>query len=235
MNLVVLDSDHPIFPHASTALQEPDGLLAVGGNLEPETLMAAYRRGIFPWYQDDDPLLWWSPGERCVIRPDHFHISTSLRRQLRQARYQVTSDKAFFEVITACAEPRGDGGTWITSEMIDAYNRLHECGNAHSVEVWDGDQLVGGIYGIHVGGIFCGESMFSKVSNGSKIAIAHLLRWMNAEGLEMLDCQLTNPHLTSLGSEMMPRDKFLQCLSAANALQGSWTFNDQPPRPWTKD
>ena len=153
----------------------------------------------------------------------------------RQAHYQVTSDKAFFEVITACAEPRGDGGTWITSEMIDAYNRLHECGNAHSVEVWNGEQLVGGIYGIHVGGIFCGESMFSKVSNGSKIAIAHLLRWMDAEGLEMLDCKLTNPHLTSLGSEMMSRDKFLQCLNTANDVQGSWTFNDQPTRPWTKD
>ena len=231
MNLAVLDPNNPLFPKPSAAFQDPDGLLAVGGNLEPETLLAAYRQGIFPWYQDDDPILWWSPGERCVIRPDNFYISTSLRRQLRQAHYQVTSDKAFFEVISACAEPRGDGGTWITTEMIDAYTRLHEYGNAHSVEVWDDQELVGGIYGIQVGGVFCGESMFSRVSNGSKIAISHLVRWMKTAGLDMLDCQLTNPHLTSLGAQTIPRDTFLKHLNNASKMQINWTFNDYPI-PW---
>ena len=232
MNLVVLDPDNPEFPHPSVALHEPDGLLAVGGNLEPETLLAAYRQGIFPWYQDDDPILWWSPIERCVIRPDNFYISSSLRRQLRQARYQITSDMAFSDVMCACAEPRGDGGTWITSEMIEAYSQLHEYGDAHSVEVWDGPRLVGGIYGVQVGSLFCGESMFSRVNNGSKIAVAHLLRWMKTAGLDMLDCQLSNPHLLSLGAQTMQRDKFLHELSAAGKKTYPWSFNQHSADSW---
>ena len=233
MNLAVLDPHDPEFPSPSASLDEPDGLLAVGGNLKPTTLLSAYGRGIFPWYQDDDPILWWSPIERCVIRPDNFYISTRLRRQLRQARYQIKSDTAFSDVISACAEPRGDGGTWITPEMIDAYTQLHEYGGAHSVEVWDGPSLVGGIYGVQVGSLFCGESMFSRVNNGSKIAVAHLLRWMNAAGLDMLDCQLSNPHLLSLGAQTMQRDTFLGDLSTAREKTCSWSFNELSADSWT--
>ncbi|MDC0172379.1 leucyl/phenylalanyl-tRNA--protein transferase [Gammaproteobacteria bacterium] len=232
MNLAVLDPYDPEFPHPSTALAEPDGLLAVGGNLQPHTLLSAYRRGIFPWYQDDDPILWWSPIERCVIRPDNFYTSTSLRRQLRQARYQIKSDTAFSDVMRACAAPRGDGGTWITPEMIEAYTQLHEYGGAHSVEVWDGPRLVGGIYGVQVGSLFCGESMFSRVNNGSKIAVAHLLRWMNAAGLHMLDCQLSNPHLLSLGAQTIQRDMFLRELSAAQEKICPWSFNELSADSW---
>ena len=209
MHLALLDPDNPAFPDPNTALAEPDGLLAVGGNLDPNTLFNAYRQGIFPWYQDDDPILWWSPATRCVIEPKTLNISSRLRRLLRQQPYQIKTDSAFNAVVKACAEPRGDGGTWSTEEMIDSYTALHDQGQAHCVEVWDGSDLVGGIYGVHVGGIFCGESMFSRVDNGSKIAIAHLCQWMVAEGLEILDCQLVNPHLLSLGAISMPRADFL--------------------------
>ena len=148
MNLCLLDADSPRFPNANSAAEEPDGLLAVGGNLNPLTLLAAYRQGIFPWYQDDDPILWWSPSNRCVLIPEQLHISKSLRRCLRQCKFRLSTDTAFTEVIEACAAPRSDeNGTWIIDEMIEAYCQLHRLGHAHSVEVWAGDELAGGIYG----------------------------------------------------------------------------------------
>ena len=232
MHLALLDPDNPAFPDPNTALAEPDGLLAVGGNLDPKTLFNAYRQGIFPWYQDDDPILWWSPATRCVIEPKTLNISSRLRRLLRQQPYQIKTDSAFNAVVKACAEPRGDGGTWITEEMIDSYTALHDQGQAHCVEVWDGSDLVGGIYGVHVGGIFCGESMFSRVDNGSKIAIAHLCQWMVAEGLEILDCQLVNPHLLSLGAISMPRADFLARLHNIRDREHQWSLTDSYPWQW---
>ena len=232
MHLALLDPDNPAFPDPNTALAEPDGLLAVGGNLDPNTLFNAYRQGIFPWYQDDDPILWWSPATRCVIEPKTLNISSRLRRLLRQQPYQIKTDSAFNAVVKACAEPRGDGGTWITEEMIDSYTALHDQGQAHCVEVWDGSDLVGGIYGVHVGGIFCGESMFSRVDNGSKIAIAHLCQWMVAEGLEVLDCQLVNPHLLSLGAISMPRADFLARLHSIRDREHQWWLTDSYPWQW---
>jgi len=232
MHLALLDPDNPAFPDPNTALAEPDGLLAVGGNLDPNTLFNAYRQGIFPWYQDDDPILWWSPATRCVIEPKTLNISSRLRRLLRQQPYQIKTDSAFNAVVKACAEPRGDGGTWITEEMIDSYTALHDQGQAHCVEVWDGSDLVGGIYGVHVGGIFCGESMFSRVDNGSKIAIAHLCQWMVAEGLEILDCQLVNPHLLSLGAISMPRADFLARLHSIRDREHQWWLTDSYPWQW---
>ena len=232
MNLAFLDPDQPQFPDPSAALAEPDGLLAFGGNLEPKTLVDAYRQGIFPWYQDEDPILWWSPATRCLIEPKALNISRRLLRLLRQQPYQIKTDSAFSEVVKACAEPRGDGGTWITEEMMEAYTALHEQGQAHCVEVWDGSDLVGGIYGVHIGGIFCGESMFSRVDNGSKIAIAHLCQWMAVEGLELLDCQMINPHLLSLGAISMPRSDFLMRLRNIRDRQHKWSLTDSYNWQW---
>ncbi len=212
MNLHLLDSETPQFPNPGTAVEEPDGLLAVGGNLHPTTIIDAYRRGIFPWFSDADPILWWSPAVRCVIHPEQFHVSKSLRKCLRQNHYQVTTDTAFEQVIEACAAPRDGDGTWIIPEMIDAYCALHQLGHAHSVEVWDQDELVGGIYGIAVGGVFCGESMFSGVTNGSKIAMAYLCSRLVSTGFTLLDCQIINPHLLSVGAQAMARDEFIGIL-----------------------
>lgn len=223
MDLHFLDPDSPQFPDPCTAAEEPDGLLAVGGNLEPTTIYDAYRRGIFPWFSDDDPILWWSPSVRCVIRPEQLHISKSLRKCLRQNQYHITTDTAFEQVIEACAAPRADDlGTWIIPEMIDAYSALHSLGQAHSLEVWDEDRLVGGIYGIAVGGVFCGESMFSLVPNGSKIAMAYLCHWIQSQGFELLDCQIENPHLISMGAILIPREEFLAQLAGCKDRVLGW-------------
>ena len=223
MNLCLLDSDYPQFPHPRQAIEEPDGLLAVGGNLSPATLVDAYRQGIFPWYQDEDPILWWSPSVRCVIPIDGLNVSKSLLRSLRQQQYRISTDTDFIGVVRACAAPRDeDGGTWITEEMVEAYHKLHLKGKAHSVEVWLEDKLVGGIYGIAVGEIFCGESMFSLVTNGSKIAMAHLCRWLHQVGFVMLDCQLENPHLMSLGAQLIPREDFLPQLHCSRDKDINW-------------
>ncbi len=222
MNLCLLDADSPRFPNANSAAEEPDGLLAVGGNLNPLTLLAAYRQGIFPWYQDDDPILWWSPSNRCVLIPEQLHISKSLRRCLRQCQFRLSTDTAFTEVIEACAAPRSDeNGTWIIDEMIEAYCQLHRLGHAHSVEVWAGDELAGGIYGVAVGGVFCGESMFSGRTNGSKVAMAYLCQWLVDQGFNLLDCQINNPHLESMGAQLVPREQYLSWLAATrdNSLQ----------------
>ena len=177
------------FPDVSLALREPDGLLAVGGDLRIERLLAAYQRGIFPWYSGDQPILWWSPDPRSVLFPDKLHISRSLRKTLRKQLFTITFDTAFEEVIHACSEPRADGlGTWITDEMQQAYLRLHQSGYAHSVECWLNGKLVGGLYGVAMGKVFFGESMFSRVTDASKIAFVFLVRQLQRWQFEMIDC-----------------------------------------------
>lgn len=200
------------FPPVERAFREPDGLLAAGGDLSSARLLAAYRRGIFPWYESGQPILWWSPDPRMVLFPDELHLSHSLRKTLRRQTFTVTFDAAFNDVIVACANPRPDqGGTWITPEMRRAYLRLHREGHAHSIEVWRGTNLAGGLYGIRIGRVFFGESMFSRESDASKVALAHLCR----HGYDLIDCQVESPHLRRLGARAIPRHEFLARLDAA--------------------
>jgi len=223
MNVVLLDENNPAFPNPNYALTDPDGLLAIGGNLNAETLLSAYSQGIFPWYEDGQPLLWWSPNPRAVIIPGELHISRSLRKKLRKNTWQITTDKAFTEVIRACSKPRAySDDTWITKEMIAAYQQLHRLGHAHSIEVWDQQTLVGGLYGIHVGGIFCGESMFSLATDASKAAMVQLDCTAQKQGFELIDCQLPNPHLQSLGTSILPREQFLLQLSQLRDKPCDW-------------
>ena len=198
-----------IFPKPDLA--EPDGLLAVGGDLSTERLLLAYQNGIFPWYSDDTPILWYSPHERFVLYPDELKISKSMRQVLRSGKLRVTVDTCFNDVITACSTaPReGQDGTWIVPDMIAAYNRLHLEGYAHSVEVWQDDKLVGGLYGVHVGDVFCGESMFSRVSNASKTALIYLC---NTALYKLIDCQVHTGHLESLGARMISREQYMDVL-----------------------
>ncbi len=212
------------FPDVSTALTDPDGLLAFGGGLDVNRLFTAYSQGIFPWFSIDEPILWWSPNPRAIIYLDEFHISRSLRKLVSKRRYIVTMDMAFKDVIGHCASiPRhhpGDNthnGTWITEEMRQAYCDLHEAGLAHSVEVWEQDMLVGGLYGVAVGKVFCGESMFHTKPNTSKLALLALVNHMRAHQLAFIDCQLPTPHLTSLGAKTVPRDQFIQELKEHNS------------------
>lgn len=219
------------FPPLATALSEPNGLLAVGGDLAPERLLAAYRRGIFPWYSPGEPILWWSPDPRMVLFPAEFKVSRSLGRTLRRGGYEVRLDTAFARVIAACAQTprRGQHGTWIVPEMQAAYRRLHELGLAHSVETWVDGELVGGLYGIALGRMFYGESMFSWRSDASKIAVAHLARYLERLGFGMVDCQMHTTHLASLGAREIPRDDFiarLDALVAAGPAPGSWPAAD---------
>jgi leucyl/phenylalanyl-tRNA--protein transferase len=207
--------DHNLdFPDVSLALREPDGLLAVGGDLTTDRIMSAYRRGIFPWYSENQPILWWSPDPRTVLFPARLKISRSLRKTLRRARFRVSMDEAFQQVIAACAAPRpGSSGTWITREMADAYSGLHRSGYAHSVECWIDGQLAGGLYGVAIGRVFFGESMFSRVSDASKVAFAWLVRQLRAWGFGLVDCQVYSAHLASLGAEEIPRAKFVDYLN----------------------
>ncbi len=195
------------------ALRHPDGLIAMGGDLSPERLIAAYSRGIFPWFNEDQPLLWWSPNPRAVIEPKQFHMSRSLARMLKQGGWEYSTNQCFKEVIDGCANNRGEFGTWITPEMVSAYIRLHELGYAHSIESWYMGELAGGIYGIRLGNIFFGESMFSRIGNGSKVAISALVNLCRQEGIHLLDCQVASPHLETLGMIELPRDVFLQRLA----------------------
>ena len=197
------------FPPTEQALDNPQGLLAVGGDLSPARLVNAYRHGIFPWYSDDQPVLWWSPAPRCVIYPGAVHISRRLRRLYNQGQYSLAADQAFAGVIEACAAPRRDQDeTWITAEMKSAYIQLHEMGIAHSVEVYTGDELVGGIYGLALGDVFFGESMFSETENTSKIALVALCLQLQQWGFTLLDCQVSNPHLLSMGAQEISRQDF---------------------------
>lgn len=216
------------FPHPETALKEPDGLLAVGGDLSPERLLAAYRQGIFPWFSDDDPILWWSPNPRCVIFPEQIHISRSMRKHIRKGSYRVTFDEAFTEVIHACASTReASTGTWISAEMQQAYIALHQQGIAHSVEVWEKDQLIGGLYGLGIGKLFFGESMFSLRINASKIAFIALANQLKIWGYPLIDCQVHNDHLESLGATNISRDEFIHYIRQYINSETShdWSFD----------
>lgn len=204
------------FPDVSRALTEPDGLLAAGGDLRPERLLAAYARGIFPWFEQGQPILWWSPDPRCVLWPQRLHVARRLRRQLRNSPAELRFNTAFGDVIRACAgKRRSQQGTWITDEIVAAYESLHRDGWAHSVEIREGGALVGGLYGLCIGRVFFGESMFSRQPNTSKMALLGLTRHMLAAGLELLDCQVASPHLLTLGAEFMPRREFSEFLAAA--------------------
>ena len=220
------------FPPAEQALDYPPGLLAMGGDLSPARLVNAYRHGIFPWYSDDQPILWWSPAPRCVLYPQAVHVSRRLRRHYNQGRFSLTADQAFDRVITACAGPRRDhDGTWITDEMLAAYIRLHELGIAHSVEVWINDELAGGIYGLALGQVFFGESMFSKHQDASKIALVALCRQLQQWGFMLLDCQISNPHLLSMGAQDISRVEFDQHLKTA-AGPDQWRQDFICPERW---
>ena len=204
-----------------------DGLLAVGGDLSPQRLLLAYGLGIFPWYSDDSPILWWSPPRRCVMAPADFHVSRSLRRLLRRKRFTYTFDRAFEEVIRACATTRraSGHGTWITPEMIRAYCALHTAGFAHSVEAWDDGVLAGGIYGISLGRAFFGESMFTHVTNASKAAFCVLAQRLQVWEFTLIDCQITNPHLQTLGASEISRPEFLERLAHTQQFptrRGNW-------------
>jgi leucyl/phenylalanyl-tRNA--protein transferase len=209
-----LDSDpYSDFPDAALAEIEPNGLLAVGGDLSPIRLIKAYRHGIFPWFSEGEPILWWSPDPRTVLFPDKIKISRSLRKRLRHGGFRVSYDRAFLQVISACAKPRKDApGTWLVPSMIRAYTELHRLGMAHSVEVWQEERLVGGLYGVAIGSVFYGESMFSRVSDSSKVALVHLCRTLLALEFKLIDCQVYTQHLISLGAEEIPREHFCQYL-----------------------
>jgi leucyl/phenylalanyl-tRNA--protein transferase len=219
------DDDMGDFPPVSRALLEPDGLLAVGGTLSPRRLIAAYEHGVFPWYAEGQPVLWWSPDPRAVLYPEELRVSRSLRKRMRNAGFETRLDTAFAAVIRQCALPRQSGdGTWLTAEMIAAYTRLHALGLAHSVESWQDGELVGGLYGVRLGRVFFGESMFSRSADASKIALVRLIDEARARGIVVIDCQIASPHLQSLGSRSIPRDDFIALLAqhCHPHLPGSW-------------
>ena len=218
--------DCTAFPSPHEALREPNGLLAVGGDLTPARLENAYRRGIFPWYSPGDPILWWSPDPRTVLFPDALRISRSLRKRLRRQEFVVTLDQDFNGVLLGCAQPRDyEGGTWLVPEMIDAYQQLHRLGLAHSVEVWREKVLVGGLYGVAIGRVFFGESMFSRVADASKVALVHLCERLAHWDYGLIDCQMRTEHLIRLGAIELPRDDFIALLNRYRDQQGrlgSW-------------
>lgn len=210
-------SDPPdAFPDIANAMQEPDGLLAAGGDLSVERLLYAYRNGIFPWFDEGQPVLWWSPDPRCVLVPSDYHVSRRLRREISASDLELTFNSAFSDVIQACAGPRrSEQSTWITSDMIRAFAALHDEGWAHSIEVRDGGKLVGGVYGIAIGRVFFGESMFSGRSNASKIAMLGLCRLLDDHGFDLVDCQVVSGHLITLGAKTIPRQAFRVILNAS--------------------
>lgn len=226
--LHLLDPHDPSapFPDVSLAEREPNGLLAVGGDLSIPRLIRAYRSGIFPWFNAGDPILWWSPDPRTILVPSHVHVSRSLRKTLRKGPFDVTMDRAFDQVIAACAVPRpGSDGTWLVPDMIRAYKALHREGWAHSVEVWAEGRLVGGLYGLAIGRAFFGESMFSRASDASKVALVHLCRALEGWGFGLVDCQVLTGHLLRMGAVQIPRREFvalLRRLCNAAGRHGFW-------------
>ena len=219
-SIVWLTAEDPpdCFPPPERALREPDGLLAAGGDLSPERLLAAYRRGIFPWYSPGQPILWWSPNPRAVLEPKNFRRSRSLDKSIRNRGYEIRLDSAFEAVMRACGSTTlRPQGTWISQAMISAYGRLHAAGYGHSVETWRDGRLVGGLYGVAFGRVFCGESMFSIERDASKVALQHLCDELNARGYELIDCQMSTPHLLSLGASAIPRTEYLARLATAGA------------------
>jgi leucyl/phenylalanyl-tRNA--protein transferase len=223
---ITLNDTSYAFPDVSLALAEPDGLLAVGGDLSPGRLVSAYRQGIFPWYNHDQPILWWSPDPRAVLFLNNLKISRSLKKSLRRRRFTVTFDQDFSAVIKACSKTRADGaGTWITNEMYTAYNHMHTLGLAHSVECWQDHHLVGGLYGIALGKVFFGESMFSQQTDASKVALVHLCQYLDRHGFQFIDCQVSSDHLMSLGAEAISRNTFIDYLErycAGETDTASW-------------
>lgn len=218
--LTWLQRDDLSFPPLEKAMREPNGLLAAGGDLSPARLLAAYRHGCFPWYQDGQPLLWWSPDPRTVLYPDELHVSRSLRKKLRQGVFSITFDRAFSDVIEGCAAPRDHtDGTWITTPMQAAYIELHRLGAAHSVEVWQDDRLVGGLYGLAMGQLFFGESMFSRTTDASKVGFVTLVERLREWGFKLIDCQMPTQHLASFGARPIPRHVFAETLA---------TYLDEP-------
>ena len=210
-----LAPDQP-FPPVHRALREPNGLLAAGGELSTQRLLEAYRRGIFPWYSEGEPVLWWSPDPRMVLFPEEISISRSLRKRLRNVHYEVRVDTCFHEVMHACAMPReGQAGTWITDDIVSAYTALHAAGLAHSIETWIGGELAGGLYGVSIGGAFFGESMFHHVRDASKIALLGLVQHLRAQKFALLDTQWLTPHLRKFGAIEIPRYEYLHLLNSA--------------------
>jgi len=223
-----IDANHP-FPPLSRALKQPNGLIAAGGDLSVQRLLEAYHSGIFPWFSDGDPILWWSPDPRMVLFPSELRISRSLAKALRKRRFRVTADLAFAAVVEACRAPRaGQRGTWITRDMTEAYCRLHESGHAHSVETWLGDEMVGGLYGVALGRAFFGESMFSRATDASKVALVALVRQLERWRFGLIDCQMKTEHLASFGAREIPREDF------ARALAGLVDYAPVPG-PWRLD
>lgn len=214
--LYQLSQNNNTFPDPSLALDDPDGLLAIGGCLSVSRLKNAYSQGIFPWFSEYEPIMWWSPSERGIIELDDFHISKSLRKEVRKHPVKVTINNAFEEVIEACRDQRLDSdGTWITTHMLDAYIEAHQAGIAHSIEAWRDGELAGGLYGIMQHGVFCGESMFHYQSNCSKLAMWALVNWLQRHNAHFIDCQLENPYLMSLGAKVIPRADFFTKLNNA--------------------
>jgi leucyl/phenylalanyl-tRNA--protein transferase len=225
--LLSSDPDAP-FPPATRASREPDGLLAMGGDLSPQRLLNAYRQGVFPWFSEGQPILWWNPDPRLVFSTDGIRLSSKFRRFLRKSRWTLRADTAFAEVINACATTPRDGqqSTWITTAMIEAYLEMHRLGHAHSIEVFDGQKLIGGLYGVAIGRMFFGESMFSAESGGSKAALAGLAWILAGWNWPLIDAQVENPHLLSLGGQRMPRQHFLREiaeLTSEPGRPGGWT------------
>lgn len=214
------------FPAADHALSEPNGLLAIGGDLSVDRLMNAYGRGIFPWYSEDQPILWWSPDPRAVIFPDEFRMSRSLKKIIRKNHFAISIDESFAEVISGCANRGEESGTWLTAEMIDAYEYLHAAGHAHSVDVWHDGKLAGGLYGVSLGQIFFAESMFYNESNASKVALAGLVAFCRESGIGLIDCQMASMHLARHGSREISRAEFLRLLEKFKSFPA--------PRSWKK-
>lgn len=210
--IIWLEDNNFKFPDVSTALTEPDGLLVASEKLSPELVIDAYKQGIFPWYSDDQPVLWWSPNPRCVLYPKNFHISRSFKRTLNNSPFEVKTNTSFKEVMLACAEPRADDiGTWITDTMLEVYCQLHEAGIAHSIECWHEDKLVGGMYGLVLGDIFFGESMFSRMKDASKVAVHHVCTTLNPY---LIDAQVHSPHLSTLGAIEIDRPQFIDTVNS---------------------
>lgn len=222
-------ADPDVFPAPHEALKEPNGLLAAGGDLRPERLLSAYRRGIFPWYERGQPILWWCPDPRAVLFPSDLRVSRSLRKTVRRRTFSITADVAFGDVLEGCAAPRTYGSeTWITDEMAIAYRRLHRLGWAHSFEAWRDGALVGGLYGVAIGRVFFGESMFARVSDASKAAFVSAVKYLSARGFELIDCQIASDHLRRFGATDIPRERFLRLLT-------DWCGAPERPLTWTRD
>lgn len=218
--LINLTDEDLSFPNPHTALTEPNGLLAVGGDLQTQRLINAYTQGIFPWFSEDDPYLWWSPDPRCIINVDEIKINRTLKKFLKKSPYTVSINKAFPQVIALCADaPFRDDDTWILDDMLIAYTDLHHAGFAHSIEVWQGEQLVGGLYGVAINGLFSGESMFYLKDNASKVALLALSDLLKQQGISFIDCQLQNPFLQAMGAIEIPRSVFLNRMNAELNIQ----------------